>query len=337
MKFVDETVIEVISGSGGNGTVSFKRERNMAWGGPDGGDGGNGGSIILKASRNVDTLLPLAKGQKYVAKNGQPGRAKMGNGKTADDIIITVPIGTEIEYEGEIIADLIEDEQEYLVVKGGRGGKGNRRFVSSVNQAPRDFTYGEPNESKKIHLELKLIADVGLAGFPNAGKSTLLSRLSAARPKIADYPFTTMQPQLGIVSSGYHHELVMADIPGLIEGAADGHGLGHEFLRHIERCRFVLHLVNMCPIDGTYPLDNYFAINRELERFSEKLANKPQLVVGNKLDLTGADDALEWVKEETGVEVIGISAITGEGLPELRKALFEMMLKYPRDTDSVSE
>ncbi len=332
MKFVDQTVIEVSSGAGGNGTVSFKRERNLAWGGPDGGDGGDGGSIILQASRNVDTLLPLAKTQCYIAKNGQPGRAKMGRGKTADNIIIPVPIGTEIRCNGVIIADLTADEQEFLVAQGGKGGRGNRSFISATNQAPRDFTYGEPNESKTLELELKLIADVGLAGFPNAGKSTLLSRLSAARPKIADYPFTTMQPQLGIVSSGYGHELVMADIPGLIEGAADGHGLGHEFLRHIERCRFILHLVNMCPVDGTYPLDNYFAINKELKKFSRSLGDKPQLVVGNKLDLTGADDALEWVREETGVEVIGISAVTGEGLPELVKALFEMLQKHPRDS-----
>ena len=331
MKFVDETVIEVTSGCGGNGTVSFKRERNLAWGGPDGGDGGDGGSIILKASRNSDTLLPLARGQKYMARNGQPGRAKMGRGKNADDIIIEVPIGTEIRHQGSIIADLIEDEQEFLAVRGGKGGKGNRNFVSAINQAPREFTYGEENETKTLQLELKLIADVGLAGFPNAGKSTLLSRLSAAKPKIADYPFTTMQPQLGIVSNGYGHELVMADIPGLIEGAADGHGLGHEFLRHIERCRFIVHLINMCPIDGTYPLDNYYAINHELSRFSEKLAAKPQLIVGNKLDLTGAADALDWVREETGQEIIGISAITGEGLPELRKALFEMLQRYPRD------
>ncbi len=333
MKFVDETTIVVSSGAGGNGTVSFKRERNLAWGGPDGGDGGDGGSIILKASRNVDTLLPLARGQRYTAKNGQPGHAKMGRGKTADNIIIEVPVGTEIRHNEVVIADLIEDEQEFLAVRGGKGGKGNRNFVSAINQAPREFTYGEDNETKTLHLELKLIADVGLAGFPNAGKSTLLSRLSAAKPKIADYPFTTMQPQLGIVSSGYGHELVMADIPGLIEGAADGHGLGHEFLRHIERCRFILHLINMCPIDGTYPLDNYFAINKELEKFSTKLAAKPQLIVGNKLDLTGADDALEWVREETGKEIVGISAITGEGLPELRKALFEMSRKCPRENE----
>ncbi len=333
MKFVDETQIEVISGCGGNGTVSFKRERNLAYGGPDGGDGGDGGSIILKASRNCDTLLPLAKGQKYVAKNGLPGKGKIGSGKTAEDVIIQVPIGTEISENGVIVADLTEDDQEYLAVRGGKGGRGNRSYVSSVNQAPREFTYGEENETKKLHLELKLIADVGLAGFPNAGKSTLLSRLSAAKPKIADYPFTTMQPQLGIVSNGYDHELVMADIPGLIEGASEGHGMGHEFLKHIERCRFIVHLVNMCPIDGTYPLDNYYAINKELNSFSKKLSNKPQLVVGNKLDLTGADDALEWVAEETGVDVIGISAITGQGLPELRIALFDMMRKHPRVED----
>ena len=335
MKFVDETDIEVRSGKGGNGIVSFRREKNIAFGGPDGGDGGNGGNIILKASENVDTLLPLARGQKYSAKNGEPGQGKIRTGKTADDVIIEVPVGTEISCEHKVIADLTENNQEFLAARGGKGGRGNRSYISPINQAPKEFTYGEDNEVKKLHLELKLIADVGLAGFPNAGKSTLLSRLSAAKAKIADYPFTTMQPQLGIVSSGYGHELVMADIPGLIEGAADGHGLGHEFLKHIERCRFILHLVNMCPVDGTYPLDNYYAINKELSKFSRELAAKPQLVVGNKLDLTGADDALEWVKDETGVEVIGISAITGQGLKELTQALFKMMKKYPREKNSM--
>lgn len=331
MKFVDETNIEVVSGKGGDGLVSFRREKNVPFGGPDGGDGGDAGSVILKASHNVDTLLPLARGQLYKTRNGEPGGGHNRFGKSSDDLIVEVPVGTEITIKGEIVADLTEAGDEFIAAVGGKGGRGNRSFIGALNQAPTEFTYGTDGESKKLHLELKLIADVGLAGFPNAGKSTLLAKLSAARPKIADYPFTTMQPQLGIVSSGYGHELVMADIPGLIEGAADGHGLGHEFLRHIERCRVVLHLVNLCPIDGTYPIDNYHAIVKELHKFSEKLASKPQIVVGNKLDLTGSDDSLEWMRDELNIPVIGISAITGEGIKELTVKLFEMMREHPRD------
>ena len=331
MKFIDETVIEVRSGRGGDGTVSFRRERNIPFGGPDGGNGGNGGSVILRASENVDTLLPLAREQQYFAKNGEPGGGANRHGKSAPDIIVEVPIGTEVRHRRTLVADLVRHGQEYPAVRGGRGGRGNRTYVSAENQAPTEFTYGEENEHKKLHLELKLIADVGLAGFPSAGKSTLLSRLSAARPKIADYPFTTLQPQLGIVSSGYGHELVLADIPGLIEGAAEGFGMGHEFLRHIERCRVVLHLVNLCPSDGTYPHENYHAINLELKKFSEKLGGKPQLVVGNKLDLTGTEDALEWLREETGLPVLGISAVSGQGLTELKHELFRLMKEYPRE------
>lgn len=325
MKFVDETDIEVKSGRGGDGCVSFRRERNLPFGGPDGGDGGDGGNVILVASEQVDTLLPLARGQSYIAKNGEPGGGKQRTGKSADDVLVPVPVGTVVSQNGRVVADLDEEGMTYLAVHGGRGGRGNRSYVSAINQAPREFTYGEDEEQACFHLELKLIADVGLAGFPNAGKSTLLSRLSAARPKIADYPFTTMQPQLGIVSSGYGHELVMADIPGLIEGAADGVGLGHEFLRHVERCAVLLHLVNLCPIDGTYPLDNYHAIIRELQRFSPALASKPQLVVGNKIDLTGSQDALEWLREELEIPVLGISAVTGEGLDALRRELFSLL------------
>lgn len=330
MKFIDETTISIRSGDGGNGKVSFRRERNVPFGGPDGGDGGNGGSILFRASENVDTLLQIDREHKYIAKNGEPGGGNNRHGKNAADICIEVPVGTVISCERTVICDLIRHGQTYLAAKGGKGGRGNRTFATAENQVPTEFTYGEDGVAMKLHLELKLIADVGLAGFPNAGKSTLLSRLSAARPKIADYPFTTLQPQLGIVSSGYGHELVMADIPGLIEGAAEGHGMGHEFLRHIERCRIVLHLVNLCPIDGTYPLDNYYTINSELEKFSRELAGKPQLVVGNKLDLTGSDGALEWLREELNIPVIGISAATGEGLPELKKALFQLLAQYPR-------
>lgn len=337
MKFVDETVIEVASGRGGDGTVSFRRERNIPFGGPDGGNGGQGGSVILRASPHVDTLLPLARGQSYLARNGDPGGGRNRHGRSADDVIVDVPIGTVVTRDGVVVADLLAAGQTYVPVRGGGGGRGNRSYAGPENQAPREFTYGEEGEAATLRLELKLIADVGLAGFPNAGKSTLLSRLSAARPKIADYPFTTMQPQLGIVSDGYAHELVMADIPGLIEGASLGHGLGHEFLRHIERCRFLVHLVNLCPLDGRYPTDHFHAINKELEHFSAALAGKPQLVVGNKLDLTGSEDALAMLQEEAGCPVLGISAVTGEGLEALRRALFRMLRETAPAREEVAE
>lgn len=331
MQFVDECTILVGSGNGGNGIVAFRRERNVPLGGPSGGDGGDGGSVILVASRNADTLLPMARSQRYIAKNGEPGEGNNRHGASAPDVRILLPEGTVVFEEEREIADLIHDGDEFLVVQGGKGGYGNRRFATAVNQSPREFTYGEEGVERSLRLELKLIADVGLVGFPNAGKSTLLSRLSAARPKIADYPFTTMQPQLGIVSDGYSHELIMADIPGIIEGAAEGAGMGFEFLRHVERCRLLLHLVNLVPIDGTYPLDNYHAINRELTEFSPVLAAKPQIVVGNKLDLTASDEALDWLRDELDVPVLSISAVTGEGLKELRIALFKMLAEYPRE------
>lgn len=325
MKFVDSTSITVISGRGGDGLVAFRRERNIPLGGPDGGDGGNGGSVILRASEDVDTLLALARTGKYKAAHGASGQSCCRHGANAENVVVEVPLGTEVYCEEELIADLVENGQEFVAARGGKGGLGNRHFASAENQAPTEFTYGEPNENRRLYLELKLIADVGLIGFPNAGKSTLLGRMSTARPKIADYPFTTMQPQLGIVESGYGRELVMADIPGLIEGAAEGRGMGHEFLRHVERCRLLIHLVNLCPLDGTYPWDNYRAINRELQAFSEKLANTPQVLVGNKMDLTGSEDALELLAEELNMPVIGISAVTGAGVDKLRKELFRLL------------
>lgn len=327
MHFVDETTIQVRAGNGGNGVIAFRRERNLPFGGPTGGNGGDGGSVTIHACRNVDTLLPLAREQTYAAQNGNAGSGNNRFGLNGEDILIRVPVGTILWEDGreEPLADFTCDGQEFLAARGGKGGRGNATFATAENQAPRERTFGEEGEGRKLRLEVKLIADVGLVGFPNAGKSTLLSVLSAARPKVADYPFTTMQPYPGIVSDGYGRELVMADIPGLIEGASDGAGMGTEFLRHIERCGVLLHLVNLCPIDGTYPLDNYHAINKELEKFSPALANKPQLVVGNKLDLTASDDALEWLRDELPVPVLGISAVSGEGLKELRHALFKQI------------
>ncbi|MCX7934128.1 MAG: GTPase ObgE [Planctomycetota bacterium] len=330
MHFVDETTIFVRAGKGGDGAVSFHRARRLPFGGPDGGDGGNGGSIIIRASRDVDTLLPLARTQRYVARNGEPGSGRCRHGKSAPDLIIFVPVGTIIHKNGEVIADLQKEGEECLVARGGKGGRGNRSFATAENQVPREFTYGEEGEAATLHLEIKLIADIGLIGMPNAGKSTLLARLTAARPKIADYPFTTLQPQLGIVSDGHDRQLVLADIPGLIEGAAAGAGLGMEFLRHVERCRVLIHLVDLVPLDSD-PLKNWAAINKELRLFSATLAAKPQLTVGNKLDLTGADKALARLRAHVPGPVLGISAISGAGLGELKQTMFALLRQYPRD------
>ncbi len=339
MEFVDETTVTVRSGKGGNGAVAFRRERNLPLGGPTGGDGGNGGSVTFQADENADTLLPLARTQLYAASSGEPGKGNNRHGATALDIVVKVPVGTVFYEDGEIVRDLDRHGLAWTAVAGGRGGKGNSSFATATNRSPREFTYGEDGEERRLRLELKLIADVGLLGLPNAGKSTLLSRLSAARPKIADYPFTTLQPQLGIVSDGYGHELVMADIPGIIEGAAEGAGMGLKFLRHVERCHFLLHLVELQPLDGTKPADNFRMINGELRRHSPELAGRPQLVVANKLDLTGSEEALTEFKRELaadfaanrcaagegdGTLVLAISAATGRGLREMVREMFRL-------------
>lgn len=324
MEFVDETRVTVRSGKGGNGTIAFRKERNLPLGGPTGGDGGDGGSVVFIADENADTLLPLARTQRYVASSGEPGKGNNRHGSSAENIIVKVPVGT-VFYEGNtVVADLDAHGSEWVPVRGGRGGKGNATFATAINQSPREFTYGEDGIERKLRLELKLIADVGLLGLPNAGKSTLLSRLSAAKPKIADYPFTTLQPQLGIVSDGYGHELVMADIPGIIEGAADGAGMGLKFLRHVERCHFLLHLVELMPLDESEPAENFRVINQELASHSSTLAAKPQLVVANKIDLTGYEEALERFERDIGRPVIAISAATGAGLKEMLKAMFRL-------------
>ena len=324
MEFVDETRVTVRSGRGGNGAVAFRRERNMPLGGPTGGDGGNGGSVTFVADGNADTLLPLARTQLYAATSGEPGKGNNRHGAFGTDVVVKVPVGTVFYEKDLLVADLDVHGADWTPVRGGRGGKGNASFATSINRSPREFTYGEDGQERKLRLELKLIADVGLLGLPNAGKSTILSRLSAARPKIADYPFTTLQPQLGIVSDGYGHELVMADIPGIIEGAADGAGMGLKFLRHVERCHFLLHLVELLPLDGSTPAENFHIINQELASHSPTLAAKPQLVVANKIDLTGAGEALEKFEEEIGRPVIAISAAAGTNLKEMVKQMFKL-------------
>ncbi len=317
--FVDTVKIEVISGAGGDGIVSFRREKFVPKGGPDGGDGGDGGSVILRARHDMDTLFKYRFIQSYKAENGKPGMGALKTGKSGQDLILDVPCGT-IVYDdatGELIADLAEEGAEVVVAKGGRGGLGNKHFATSTRQVPRISKPGEEPVARRLRLELKLIADVGIIGLPNAGKSTLITRLSAARPKIADYPFTTLVPCLGVVNLGDERTLVMADIPGLIEGASAGMGLGHEFLRHIERTKLLLHIIEVLPYDGSDPVDNYRKIRRELELYSPLLMAKPEVVACNKCDLTGWEQAHKVLESSLKTRVFPISAATGFGLHDL--------------------
>ncbi|MHC4883517.1 MAG: GTPase ObgE [Planctomycetota bacterium] len=325
--FVDEVSIYIKAGKGGDGCVSFRREKYVPRGGPDGGNGGRGGSVLLIADRNVGSLLDLRKKQKYIARNGQPGQGHNRFGAAGEDLEIRVPIGTVVRNadSGEVMTDLTSDEQEVTLAAGGRGGRGNKTFATAINQTPREFTYGTPGEEYNLDLELKLIADIGLVGLPNAGKSTILSRLSEAEPKIANYPFTTLEPQLGLVKGRGFRSLVMADIPGLIAGAHDGAGLGIEFLRHIERTSILAHVVDLVPFDGTDPLENYRVIEGELSAFSEELARRPRVIIGNKMDLPDAEVAVEMLRSEIGCPVIPISAVSGQGLDGLLDALFQAL------------
>lgn len=320
MKFVDEARINVIAGDGGNGALGFRREKYIPRGGPDGGDGGNGGSVYLEATENLNTLADFRHQRTYTAQRGENGRGQNCSGAGGDDCVIKVPVGTVAKdiATDQIIADLKFAGQTIEVAKGGWHGLGNARFKSSTNQAPRKTTHGTPGERRELQLELRLLADVGLLGLPNAGKSTLITQLSSARPKVADYPFTTLHPNLGVVSIEPHRSFVMADIPGLIEGAADGHGLGVRFLKHLNRTRLLLHLIDILPIDQSDPVENAFAILRELQKHSEVLASKERWLVLNKTDLLPADesralcqniiDAMNW-----NGPVYEISAATGSG------------------------
>ncbi|HEX5765574.1 MAG TPA: GTPase ObgE, partial [Woeseiaceae bacterium] len=296
MKFVDEATISVQAGNGGHGALSFRREKYIERGGPDGGDGGRGGSVYLVARAGTNTLADFRVGRKYRAPSGQPGAGNNKSGKSGEDLDVIVPCGTVVHDvdTGELIGDLTEAGQRLKVAEGGRGGLGNTHFKSSVNRAPRKTTQGTPGESRHLKLELKLLADVGLVGLPNAGKSTLIRAMSAARPKVAAYPFTTLHPHLGVVAVGPLQSFVMADIPGLIEGAAEGAGLGMQFLRHLERTRLLLHLVDIAPLDAsTNPADQIKAIEEELKKFSADLAAKPRWLVLNKVDLLPAEDLPE--------------------------------------------
>ena len=317
--FVDEVEIQVEAGRGGDGCMSFRREKYVPRGGPDGGDGGDGGSVIVVAEQGVDSLTALTHRKHWKARNGQPGRGSQCHGASADDLTIRVPPGTVIHdaRRNFVLKDLSASGDRVVVAQGGRGGKGNLRFKSSTNRTPREWTPGGDGEMRLLRLELKVIADVGLVGKPNAGKSTLLSRLSRARPEIASYPFTTKHPNLGQVQIDMDRSFVMADIPGLIEGAHVGLGLGHEFLRHIQRAGILVHLVEPEPMDQTDPLANYRAIREELEQYDTELGRRPEIVAVTKADLPAADSIREQLADEIKRSVLLISAVTGAGLNEL--------------------
>lgn len=335
--FIDRAKIYVKAGDGGNGVVAFRREKFVPRGGPSGGDGGKGGDIIFLVDPNLSTLMDFRYKVHYKAKRGQHGQGSNKIGRSAEDMIIRVPPGTVVKdaETGNIMADLVEEGHSFIVAKGGRGGRGNVRFVSSTHRAPDFAEKGEPGEERWVLLELKLLADVGLIGFPNAGKSTLLSRMTAARPKIADYPFTTLYPNLGIVDPGFGEgkSFVLADIPGLIEGAHEGQGLGHEFLRHVERTRVLIHVLDMTGLERD-PLDGFKIINDELKNYSDTLLNKPQIIAANKMDIPEAKENYDRVKTilgEKGYEVMPVSGATGEGIQELKKKIGTILSKMPKE------
>lgn len=328
MSFIDEVKIYVKGGDGGRGCVSFRREKYIPRGGPDGGDGGDGGDVIITADRNLHTLIDLRYQQHYRADRGGHGEGSNKHGKDGEDCSIRVPVGTIIKDTDTelILEDLDEDGKSLIVAKGGRGGRGNTRFKSSTNRAPRKAQKGLPGEEKWLYLELKLLADISIIGFPNAGKSTLISKISAAKPKISDYPFTTLTPNLGVVRVGEYKSFVVADIPGLIEGAHKGKGLGIRFLKHIERTKVLLHLIDMSAGEGRDPINDFKIINEELLQFSPKLASKPQMVVGNKVDIPGARERFDKVKSkfrDMDIEIFSISAVTGEGIDKLINRISE--------------
>lgn len=321
-RFIDEAHIIVRSGKGGNGCISFRREKFVPKGGPNGGDGGKGGDIVLVTDGNLSSLLDFRYKKIYKAENGENGRGKNQHGKNGSDLIIPVPLGTMIinSNSGEIIADLTIKDQKIVVANGGYGGKGNARFASSTNQTPRYAEPGKEGKEYNLTLELKLLADIGIIGFPNVGKSTLISKISAAKPKIADYPFTTLIPNLGVVSYDEGKTFIVADIPGIIEGAHEGTGLGIEFLKHVERTEILLHLIDISPLNERDPVDDYEKLNAELSAFSKKLAEKPQIIAANKIDVNGAKEKLKKIMdhfEKNKIEVQRISAVTGEGVNEL--------------------
>ncbi len=327
MRFLDEVVINLVSGNGGKGCVSFRRERFIPKGGPNGGDGGKGGDIIIRASKRLHTLYDFSSKRHIRSQNGRPGRGKNQTGKDGADTIIEVPLGTLVydQDTGDLLADLIEEGQDILIVPGGKGGKGNSHFATSTNRAPRFAQPGIPGQRKRIRLSLKYIADIGLIGLPNVGKSTLLSRLTSAQPKIDNYPFTTIIPNLGVIEYDDQNSLILADIPGLIKGASEGKGLGHHFLKHVERTRFMLHLIDITCAPAHHLLEDFYILQDELEKYSPLLTKKEQMVLINKIDLVSSNH--DTIKEmmsalsRIGLESLPISALTGEGLDVLKQTL----------------
>ena len=345
--FVDEVDIHVAAGAGGRGALSFRREKFAPRGGPDGGDGGQGGSVYLVADRHRNTLIHFRYTFKFEAERGRGGQGSLKSGRRGEDVEIAVPVGTLVQIldpddptQIDDVADMTEPGQRLLIAKGGRGGLGNAHFATSTNRAPRKFQPGEPGEEKTLRLQLKLLADVGLVGYPNAGKSTLIARISAARPKIAEYPFTTLTPHLGVVTLSEDRSFVVADVPGLIEGAHSGHGLGHQFLRHIERTKVLVHLVDVSGASGRDPVHDFDVIRRELELYNAELLRKPEIVVASKID--AVDDparvaALAARAEAEGLPFLRISAVTGEGIPALLEAMWPPIAEgREADADAVT-
>jgi len=340
MNFVDEATIRVQAGNGGHGCLSFRREKYVQRGGPDGGDGGHGGSVFLVAEPSLNTLADFRVARKFRSESGQGGSGRNKTGRSGDDLDVQIPCGTVVHDvdTGELICDLTEPGQRQMVAEGGRGGLGNTRFKSSVNRAPRKITNGSQGEARHLSLELKVLADVGLLGMPNAGKSTLISAMSEAKPRIADYPFTTLHPNLGVVRVGQLQSFVMADIPGLIEGASEGAGLGIQFLRHLQRTGLLLHLVDIAPIDASDPSEAVKAIANELLKFSEDLADKPRWLVINKIDLLDADEQAKAAQDllkklDWKGRVFEISAATGEGTQSLGQAVMRELEEIAEEAE----
>ena len=334
--FTDYVKIIAKAGNGGNGAISFRREKYVAAGGPDGGDGGKGGDIYFEVDPDANTLIDFRYNKKFKAENGKNGEGAHRYGKSGEDLYIKVPIGTIVRdaKSNEILADLSEKGQKTLILAGGRGGKGNAHFATSTRQAPRFAQDGEKGEEKELILELKLLADVGLIGFPNVGKSTFLSRTTSATPKIADYHFTTLEPNLGVVKTDYGESFVIADIPGIIEGASEGTGLGLKFLRHIERTRLLLHVIDVSGSEGRNPVDDFYTINNELKQYSEKLSKRKQIIVANKIDAMQDENLfkeLQEVAKENNMEIFKISAVTGEGVSELIKHVAKVLKTLPKE------
>lgn len=334
--FTDYAKIVIKSGNGGDGAVTFRREKYVAAGGPDGGDGGRGGNIYFKVDPNANTLIDFRYTKKFKAQNGENGSGANKYGKSGEDLYINVPIGTIIKdaETGKVVADLSREGQEELVLKGGRGGKGNSHFATATRQVPRFAQAGEDGEEKEVILELKLLADVGLLGFPNVGKSTFLSMVTDAKPKIANYHFTTIEPNLGVVKTKSGDSFVIADIPGIIEGASQGVGLGIQFLRHVERTRLLLHVIDVSGIEGRNPVEDFHTINEELKGYSEKLSTRKQIIVANKIDIMQDDTGykeLEQLAKKEGLEIYKISGATGEGIPQLLDRVSAVLKTLPKE------